>query len=536
MPLPLQDKSVRNLTVSVSADGSAAEDVTDAEALRQSEERFRQLADAMPQLVWTAEPDGRVDYYNSRIVEFSGFERNADGTYSWEPVLHPDDLEASVGAWTTALRTGEKYEVAHRVMGADGTYRWFLSRGMPVLDERGRIRKWYGTATDIDDQKKAETALLEADRRKTEFLAVLSHELRNPLTPIRNSVFILEHAEPGSPRAKQAQQVIDRQVRHMTRLVDDLLDVTRISRGSIQLQKERLELGELVRRVAEDHRSIFGAAGLQLQVDTGQGPLLTCGDPTRLAQVIGNLLHNAAKFTPPGGRVALVLEREGEKALIRVQDNGMGLAPELEERVFEPFMQAHQTLERGTGGLGLGLALVKGLVEMHGGSVAARSDGPGKGAEFRVQLALEPVAGALQRPGEGSGAGGRAYAHQILVIEDNVDAAESLRDVLQLCGHEVEVALTGLEGLEKARLGGGPRVILCDIGLPGLDGFGVARAIRADPGLGGCYLVALSGYALQEDVDKSLAAGFDRHLAKPPDMALLESLLASVGEPGIRRR
>jgi PAS domain S-box-containing protein len=495
-----------------------------AEALRESEARFRQVANAMPQLVWTAEPDGKVDYYNDRVDEFSGFERAEDGSWRWEPVLHPDDLSRSVERWEGAVRSGTGYEIAHRVLRADGAYRWFLSRAVPVRDASGRIVKWIGTATDIDAQKRAEDALKGADRRKDDFLATLSHELRNPLAPIRTGASLLLRAPPGSPQAERARQMIERQVGHLTRLVDDLLDVTRITRGKIRLERERLDLCSLVRRTAEDYRQILEASQLSLEVRTCAS-VLVMADPDRLSQVVGNLLGNAAKFTSPGGHVTLTVDREDGEGIIRVRDDGRGIRAEDLDRLFEPFTQAEQSLARTQGGLGLGLALVRGLVKMHGGSVHAESAGEGQGAEFIIRLPLvsgERIDAVVEpRPV----VPGRRL--RLLLIEDNPDVAESLRDLLDLSGHEVEIAHSGPEGIERARVFQ-PDAAICDLGLPGIDGYEVARRMRADPGLSEVRLFALSGYGRPEDVARSKAAGFDLHLAKPPNLPALEAALGKL--------
>jgi len=388
---------------------------------------------------------------------------------------------------------------------------------------------------DVTDRRIAEKALqtanealLDADRRKDEFLAVLSHELRNPLAPIRSSLYVLERAGTGDDRGRRAMAVIERQARQLSRLVDDLLDVTRVVRGKIRLRTERADLAELVRSAVEDHRGLFARAGVELAYDPGS-PVFVDADASRLAQVVGNLLQNAAKFTPRDGRVRVEV-RAGERAEIRVTDTGAGMTAETLARIFEPFMQADTTLDRSRGGLGLGLALAKGLAELHGGGIRAHSEGPGLGAEFVVWIpvarprAPEPAPVRAAAPG----------ARRVLVVEDNVDAAQSLRDALELDGHEVAVAGTGPEGLAMAR-GFAPQVLLCDLGLPGMDGFDVARAFRADGALSGTYLVALSGYAGPEDLRRSREAGFDRHLAKPPTVERLEEVLAeapAAGAPG----
>jgi len=369
----------------------------------------------------------------------------------------------------------------------------------------------------------ANAQLVEADRRKNEFLAMLSHELRNPLAPIRNSLYVLDHAAPGGEQARRAHQVMDRQVNQLASLVNDLLDVTRITRNKIALQKESVELGEMVHRALEDNRSFFERAEVTLELVAAQAPAHVHADRTRLAQIVGNLLQNAAKFAHPGGRTRVVVGTEEGQAVVRVVDDGIGMEPRTLARLFQPFMQAEQGLDRGRGGLGLGLALVKGLVELHGGTISAHSDGLGKGSEFVVRLPLE--ASAPVRPAAPDRTQTRRGARRVLVIEDNADAAESLREALELGEHVVEIAATGPEGVERARAFR-PDVVLCDVGLPGMDGYEVARALRSD-GSPDAMLVALSGYALPEDLRRAAEAGFAHHVAKPPSIAKLEEILAA---------
>ncbi len=377
----------------------------------------------------------------------------------------------------------------------------------------------------ITDRKRAEQALRESDRRKSDFLAMLSHELRNPLAPVRNALWILENAE-RSDQAAAARATLNRQVMHLTRIVDDLLDVTRVARGKIDLQKARIDLADVARRAVDDYRTLFSNRGVSLDLRVEEGPVAVDADPVRLGQVLGNLLHNAAKFTSPGGRAGVVVgpDRPGT-ALVTVRDDGTGIAPELLHLVFDAFTQGETTLARSRGGLGLGLALVKGLVELHGGSVEARSDGPGRGAEFLVRLPLAPERPALNEPARAAATA--MPRRRVLVIEDNLDAAETLQDMLRLWGHEVAVAHEGRAGLEEARTFK-PDVVLCDIGLPVMDGYQVARAIRSDPTLAHTFLVALTGYALAEDQRRAAAAGFDRHLGKPVAIDVIEDVLANV--------
>jgi len=361
----------------------------------------------------------------------------------------------------------------------------------------------------VGERERAEQALRDADRRKDEFLAVLSHELRNPLAPIRSSLHVLEHAPADAGAAARAHQIMARQVGHLARLVDDLLDVTRIANGKLQVERQPVDLRDLAQRTAEDHRSLFTAREVALEIALPDEPLWVEGDATRLAQAIGNLLQNSTKFTSSGDSVRLSLDGMDGFAVLRVRDTGVGIDPAMIPRLFQPFSQADTTLNRRLGGLGLGLALVKGLVEAHGGTIDVSSGGKGAGSEFVVRL---PLAAAPARVEVVPAAAPRS--HRILVIEDNLDAAESLRLALELEGHEVAVAHDGPQGIARARELT-PEVVLCDIGLPGMDGYAVAKALRRENGLRDTLLVALTGYALPEDERRAAEAGFDAHLTKP---------------------
>jgi two-component system CheB/CheR fusion protein len=381
-----------------------------------------------------------------------------------------------------------------------------------------------------EELKRKEEALQAADRRKDEFLAVLSHELRNPLAPIRNSLYILSRAAPGGEQARRAYAVIERQVAHVGRLVTDLLDVNRIARGKVQLQPVRLDLRDLTMRTVEDHRSIFGPREIELRSQVPTTPVWVIGDATRLSQALGNLLQNAAKFTNKGGIVSVELNSSHENAFLCVRDTGVGISRTMLSRIFEPFIQADATLARSTGGLGLGLALVRGLAELHGGQVEASSEGVGKGAEFTIRIPLctmdaEPASTTTHELTPA-----KTAARRVLVIEDNIDSAESLKEALELDRHEVTIAFTGPEGLAKAQTFL-PDVVLCDIGLPGMNGYEVARAFRANGQLHDVPLVALTGYASAEDQTKAAEAGFNRHLAKPPSLDALELVLSELPNP-----
>jgi two-component system CheB/CheR fusion protein len=371
----------------------------------------------------------------------------------------------------------------------------------------------------VEERQRAEQALRDADRRKDEFLAVLSHELRNPLAPIRSSLHVLEHADVDADAAARAHEIIARQVGHLARLVDDLLDVTRIANGKLQVERRPMDLRELAQRTAEDHRGLFTAREVGFEVALPDEPLWVDGDATRLAQAIGNLLQNSAKFTSSGDSVRLSLEGVEGFAVLRVRDTGVGIDPAMIPRLFQPFSQAETTLNRRLGGLGLGLALVKGLVETHGGKIDVWSGGKGAGTEVVVRL---PLAAAPARSEVAPAAAPRP--RRILVIEDNIDAAVSLQLALELEGHEVAVAHDGPQGIDRARRLK-PEVVLCDIGLPDMDGYAVAKALRREPDLRDTLLVALTGYALPEDQRRAAEAGFEAHLTKPASVEGLEEVM-----------
>jgi PAS domain S-box-containing protein len=516
-----------------------------------NEARQRFLAETVPQTVWSADGEGRLGYVNGRWSQLTGLTLAEARDGRWEQSIHPDDRERLAAAWARAIRTGEPFEAEVRQGNVrTGEHRWQLVRAEPMHDAEGRVAQWFGTGTDIEEGKRAQAErerllaqlqsnaeererligrLQEEDRRKTQFLAVLSHELRNPLAPIRASVYVLERAAPGSEQSRHAREVIERQVAQLTRLVDDLLEATRISSGKVRLQTERVELAAVARTVADDLRGVFAGRGMELALDVSTTPVVVEGDRARLSQTIANLLHNAAKFGSGGGRAELSLHPDGAEAVIRVTDDGAGIHADILPRVFDPFVQADRTLDRSQGGLGLGLSLVKSLVELHHGSVMAESEGPGRGARFTIRLPLAPDAAApspdvaVSRPS--------VRPRRVLVVEDNEDAARSLALALELSGHAVEIASSGPEALACAGRFR-PEVVVCDVGLPGMDGYQLAAALLADPSLGHPCLVALSGYALPDDVRKALQSGFQYHMAKPADLGALQRLLVEVAGYG----
>lgn len=498
------------------------------EALRQSEERFRIALRDSPVMVSTQDLQFRYTWHQNALLGRS--DESVIG--KTDPELFPTDAALQIMALKRcAVVTGESvrdFVSVHR----DGEELFFDFIVEPQRDATGAITGITNVVIEITERKRAENALreanlrlAEADRRKTEFLAMLSHELRNPLSTITNSLYVLERSTPGSEQALRAQLVMKRQTGQLSRLVDDLLDVTRFSRNKIRLKQRRLDLNELVRHTIEDHMTLFEQGGIRVEFVSAPGPVYVNVDLNRVAQIVGNLLQNAAKFTDRGGQasVSVSVDPQQNAAVVRVADTGAGIAPEVLDELFLPFMQAEQTLDRTKGGLGLGLALVQDLVELHGGTISAHSAGIGKGADFTVRLPLdsdatqprsEPVPNTQPR-------------RRILIVEDNVDAAETLRDVLEFAGHDVHVEYSARDGLNHAREHH-PDVVLCDIGLPGMDGYDFAREFRSDTSLGDSILIALTGYAMPEDLQRAAQAGFDRHLAKPASFEKIDEMLRNL--------
>lgn len=405
----------------------------------------------------------------------------------------------------------------------------FRSGGRPLRpeflsDSPAALRE--ALATTREALARAEAGLREVGHQRAAWMALLGHELRNPLAPLRNCVQLLLRAHQDPAKLGRATAIMERQLAHLTRLVDDLLDASRITRGKIPLRKERLDLCAAVRAVAEDHRALLAEAGLGLRLELPDRPVLVDADGARVAQMAGNLVENAIKFTDPGGWVRISLATSGDRALLSVSDSGIGMEPGTEEAMFEPFAQADESLARSRGGLGLGLALVKGLAELHGGSVQARSDGPGLGTTVRISLPCRRSAEAPPRSAAKPAVAGVPRPRRVLLVDDNVDGVETLAELLRLEGHTVEVAYDGQGGLTAARRFH-PEVTFCDIGMPGdLDGYAVAARLRQEPSLSRLYLVALTGYASPEDRDRAREAGFDLHLAKPPELGLLRDVIS----------
>ena len=515
----------------VEAVAGTTRDVTERkrfeEELRDSEQRFRTITNAMPQMVWTALPDGTIDYHNEQFYEFVGLEAGrAEGTTWAEDMLHPDDQAEAGAAWARSVASGEPYEMTYRVRYRSGEYRWILARALPLRNEAGDILKWLGTDTDIHEKKLAEEALQEANHRKDEFLAMLAHELRNPLAPISAAAQVLRLAPNNPDKVRQYSEVISRQVNHMTTLVNDLLDVSRVTRGMVELEMAEVDVKAVVTQAAEQVHPLIEAGRHSLVVQLGAARACVLGDRARLIQVTANLLANAAKYTPAGGRIVVSVEPADGKVNIEVTDNGSGIDAALLPHVFDLFVQGKRTPDRAQGGLGLGLALVKNIVGMHGGQVSARSEGPGRGSTFTVALpqltrnAARQAAPVFEAPPPAPGPGRR----RIMLVDDNVDAAQTLAALLEAAGHVVQAVNDPREVLAAA-LAQLPDAFILDIGMPDIDGHALARQLRAQPALSNATYVALTGYGQASDRASSRDAGFDHHLVKPVDAGQLLAVL-----------
>ncbi len=628
-----------------------------AKSLQESEARFRQLADAMPQVVWIGNSCGSVSYYNSRVERFSGVVQEADHTWNGRPVLHPDDLERTNEAWSAAAQSRTPYQCEHRILMHDGSYRWHLSRGLAIVDLQEEVQ-WFGTATDIHDPKASQFALEEsqerfrafmdsspamawakdefgryvflnrayeqrfgvrlqdwlgktdfdvwpeetarlfrqhdekalqaaapveaveeaiesdgsksvwwsfkfaysdgsgeryiggiaydvteqkkdqselkdlagrladADRRKDEFLATLAHELRNPLAPLRTGLQVMRLANGNAEAVEQARSMMERQLEQMVRLVDDLMDVSRISRGNIELRKQHVRLAEVVNNAVETSRPLIEQMGHQLTVTLPTQSVVIDADVTRLAQVFMNLLNNSAKYSDRHGHIWLTAERQGSDVVVSVRDTGIGIPADKLTSIFELFSQVDRSLEKSQGGLGIGLNIVKRLVEMHGGRIEARSEGTGHGSEFVVRLPVV-VEDSVPPPADPDEPLKLKSSLRIQIVDDNMDGADSLAMMLKIMGNETRTAYDGQEGVELAEKFR-PDVLLFDIGLPKLNGYEACRHIREQPWGKGIMLIAVTGWGRDEDRRRTHDAGFDHHMVKPVDPSTLMKLLASL--------
>jgi PAS domain S-box-containing protein len=470
-------------------------------------------------------PDGRIVSWNAAAERIFGYTADEAIGRHITLIVPPDryDEEQMI---LDRLMAGERLDhfetVRQTRAGAPLDVSLTIS---PIRDEAGRVIAASNVAREITAQKRAERALREADRRKDEFLAILAHELRNPLAPLRNSVHLLRMSR-ADHNLDRVTEMMERQINHMVRLVDDLMEVSRITRGTIELRRERLDVADVLRTAVETSQPQIDAGGHRLTVSLPGDRLQVYGDPVRLAQVFSNLLNNAAHHTEEPGEIWLSARREGDAVAVTVRDAGIGIAADMLPRVFEMFTRTNGNRSSGHGGLGIGLALVRSLVEMHGGSVTAASGGPGTGSEFVVRL---PAAtGEVATARNESPRIDPIFGVRVLVVDDNADAADSLGLLLGHLGADVRVAHSGADALDLLPVFQ-PELVLLDLGMPQLDGYAVARRIRAMPEYAGITLVALTGWGQEDDRRRSREAGFDFHLIKPTDLAALQALIASLG-------
>jgi PAS domain S-box-containing protein len=513
-------------------DESRRRRLEDYQSLRVSEERLRLALEAGQMGVWDWDIARGTVRWSENLEAIHGLPPGTfDGTFQgFQKLVQPDDWPRVEHAIADAVAVGGSYDAEFRTIRGDGSIGWISANGRVLPDRTGRAARMIGVCMDVTDRRRLAEELearagelTRADRRKDEFLAMLAHELRNPLAPLTTALELLGAGKPG---AEPHLAIAERQARQLARLVDDLLDVSRITQGRVTLRAEPVTMAHVVERALETVSPALQAHGHVVDVRLPGDPLVVLADPGRLAQVLSNLLDNAAKYTPPGGSIRLVAEEAGDTVVIRVCDTGAGLPPDLAPNVFDLFVQGDRTLARTQGGLGIGLTIVRRLVELHGGRVEARSPGVGRGSEFLVYLpalaASVPDASPQARPAPD----GTSRRLRVLVVEDNHDAAEVLGTILELWGHEVRTAFDAVAALE-AMAAWSPEVVLSDLGLPRMDGYELARRIRA-AAPNGVVLIALSGYGRDDDRRAAFDAGFDHHVVKPPDLAALAELLAGI--------
>lgn len=492
---------------------------------REGEARFRAYVEATNDVVYRMSPDWR----EMRQLQGRNFIPDEAGpNHAWlDKYIRPEDQPHVVAAIERAVQTRSPFELEHPVIRVDGTIGWTFSRAAPLFDEAGNITEWFGTASDITERRQQQealqrqgAALKEADRQKNEFLAMLAHELRNPLSPLRSAADLLRRLLVEPSPARQTVDIVERQVTQLTRLVDDLLDISRITQGKIELRRTPQRLEHLIGNSLESVESLVREKGHSIAIYSGPAALTVMGDPQRLVQCFGNVLTNAAKYTPSGGEIRVRTRRDGGEAVVTISDDGVGIPAETLPRVFDLFAQGERMLDRSQGGLGIGLAIVKRLVEMHGGSVAVHSDGPNRGASFEIRLPLADVDTAPRAVAKPAAVSVR----RILVVDDNRDGADALAALLHEDGHVVNAVYSSREALASIPHFR-PEVVLLDIGLPEIDGYELARRIRTEGAVENVRLIAITGYGQEDDKARAQSAGFDAHLLKPVEYGRLQQLL-----------
>jgi PAS domain S-box-containing protein len=487
-------------------------------ALRDSELRFRELANNINQFAWTCDELGQATWYNDRWYEYTGTSFDDMAGEGWKKVLDPAHLPRVEAGLKRCFQTGATWEDTYPLRARDGSYRWFLSRAVQIRPPNGKPGRWFGTNTDVTELRELHEALELADRRKDEFLAMLAHELRNPVAPILSVAEALGRLLARDDKQQALVKIVQRQAQHLSRLLDDLLDVARITQGRIELRREPLALSACIEAAQESIEPQLRAKRQDLRMFLASDVPPVHGDRVRLAQCIGNLLSNASKYSDAGTIISLSTRREADWAVLEIRDQGCGIDAAFLPHVFDLFAQSGRSLDRSLGGLGIGLSVCRKLIELHGGRVEATSEGTGRGSVFSLRL---PAASAAQPDAMGAQSTLGA-ALRVLIIDDNSDAADSMAMLLQIEGHVVATAYTPEDGMAKAATFD-PNVVLLDIGLPRIDGCEVARRLRAS-GLG-ARLIAVTGYGEERDRKRAAAAGFHAHLAKPVDYSALGEVL-----------
>jgi two-component system CheB/CheR fusion protein len=494
-------------------------------ALRRSEKLYRAIGESINYGVWVCDRQGRNVYTSESFLQLVGFTQEQSSNLGWAEALHPDDAGATIDAWEEVVRTGAVWYREHRVRGHDGLYHAVLAQGVPIRGEDGDISGWAGINLDISRLKSTEEALRLADRRKDEFLATLAHELRNPLAPVRHAVKILESKGLQAGQDQWARDVISRQVRRMALLLDDLLDVSRITQGRLDLKMETVPLNSIIEAAVETARPLIETKRHRLTIELPGEPVMLMVDPLRVSQSLSNLLTNSAKYMDEQGQITLRAALSSEEITLSVKDTGIGIEPEALAGLFEMFSQVRSTIARSEGGLGIGLALVKGLVQLHGGTIDAQSAGAGLGSEFRIHLPRSVVVPLAANPQQRSPKQeDQTSGHRVLLADDNRDAADSLAMLLEMNGYRVTVGYNGTEALELASRAP-PSVMILDIGMPDITGFEVARRVRTETWGRDVYLIAVTGWGQKEDKARAIAAGFNHHLTKPVDPDEVEEVL-----------
>jgi len=495
-------------------------------ALRQTENLYRAIGESIDYGVWVCDAAGRNIYCSDSFLRLMGITQEQCANLGWSDMLHPDDVQGTMAAWKECVRAGDFWYREHRFLGADKRYHPILAQGVPMRDEDGRITGWAGINLDISRIKKTEDALREQDRRKDDFLATLAHELRNPLAPIRHAARLLGLKGLDEAQNQTARDIISRQVARMALLLDDLLEVSRITRGRLDLRKEWVSLPTLVKAAVETSKPLIEYKKHDFTIQLPDTSVEIEADPLRLSQALSNLLTNAAKYTDPGGRIQLEVRASPEEVTFTVRDSGIGLPASVLPSIFGMFSQVDSAIDRSEGGLGIGLALVKGLVTLHGGTVEAASEGLGRGSSFTIRMPGDSIRrnSKVMVTADQPVRAPETLRGRILVVDDNRDAASSLAMVLRAAGHAV---ITGHSGEDALEIGAQekPDAIVLDIGMPDMNGYEVARRMRRTEWGKSVLLLAVTGWGQKEDVQRAFGAGFDFHMTKPADPEGIEHLV-----------